>query len=126
MANIDCKMNLRVYIKNVHSYKFMRCNLVGYGLFKLSQDGLIDLLLPILIFMRTGGSFSVGIYSSLATLVAGIVLLIYISLVKNKKIAMWVSTIVLVAVSIMLVVWNSIISFFIYYFIFFIYLIFSK
>lgn len=111
------KISLKEYFKVTHSQKSIKTGLVGYGLFKFSQDGLIDLLLPVLIFIKTGGNFSVGLYSALATLLAGIALMIYIYFGKNKQIAMWVSTGFIVVVSIMLIIWNSIVAFFIYYFV---------
>ncbi len=117
LCKIDYKASYRQYFKITHSYKSIRMGLVGYGLFKFSQDGLIDILLPVLIFMKTGGNFSVGLYSALATLLAGIVLMIYISFVKDKVVAMWISTVFLIAVSILLIFWNSLVAFFIYYFI---------
>ena len=117
LCKIDYKASFRQFLKITHSYKSIKMGLAGYGLFKFGQDGLIELLLPVLIFMRTGGNFSVGLYSALATLVAGIVLFIYITYATNKKVAMWVATVVLCAGSIIMIFSGSIITFFVYYFV---------
>ena len=117
LCKIDYKASFRQFLKITHSYKSIKMGLAGYGLFKFGQDGLIELLLPVLIFMRTGGNFSVGLYSALATLVAGIVLFIYITFATNKKVAMWVATIFLCLGSIIMVFSGSIITFFVYYFV---------
>lgn len=115
-CQIGERINFGVYFKQVNKIKTARLGLLGYAFFKLSQAGMVDILLPILIFIKTGGNFSVGLYSALATVVAGIGLFLYVYFCKRKDIAVWVSTFVLVGVSITLFISNSIVCFFIYYF----------
>lgn len=105
-----------LFNKQRHALYGVWLGLLGYAFFKLSQAGMVDILLPILIFIKTGGNFSVGLYSALATVVAGIGLFLYVYFCKRKDIAVWVSTFVLVGVSITLFISNSIVCFFIYYF----------
>ncbi len=114
---VDEKVSFKKFFKEVHSYKGIRLGYLGYGIYKFSQDGVIDVILPVLIFMRTGGSFSVGLYAALATLIAGIVLIIYLYFCKNKPVAMYVATGFLIAASVMIIAVNSIVTFFVYYFI---------
>ena len=117
VCEVDSKINFKYFFKQVHSYKGIRLGYLGYGLYKFSQDGVIDVLLPVLIFLRTGGNLSVGLYSALATLIAGIVLILYLYFCKNKVVAMYVATAFLVVVSILIIAVNSIVVFFIYYFV---------
>jgi hypothetical protein len=67
--------------------------------------------------MRTGGNFSVGIYAALATLIAGIILIIYLYLCKNKAAALYIATGFLVLASILIIAVNSLVVFFVYYFV---------
>ena len=117
LCEVDSKINYKVFFKDVHSYKGIRLGYLGYGIYKFSQDGVIDVLLPVLIFMRTGGNFSVGIYAALATLIAGIILIIYLYLCKNKAVALYIATGFLVVASILIIAVNSLVVFFIYYFV---------
>ena len=117
VCEVDSKINFKYFFKQVHSYKGIRLGYLGYGLYKFSQDGVIDVLLPVLIFLRTGGNLSVGLYSALATLIAGLVLILYLYFCKNKVVAMYVATAFLVVVSILIIAVNSIVVFFIYYFV---------
>ena len=116
-CEVDKRIKLKYFIKDVHGYKGIKLGYLGYGIFKFSQDGVIDVILPVLIFIRTGGSFSVGLYSALATLIAGGVLIIYLYFCKNKAIALYIATTFLVIVSILIIFFNSLTMFFVYYFI---------
>lgn len=117
VCEVDSKINFKYFLKQVHSYKGIRLGYLGYGLYKFSQDGVIDVLLPVLIFLRTGGNLSVGLYSALATLIAGLVLILYLYFCKNKAVAMYVATAFLVVVSILIIAVNSLVVFFVYYFV---------
>ncbi len=117
LCDVDERVSYKKFFKEVHSYKGIKIGYLGYGVYKFSQDGVIDVILPVLIFMRTGGNFSVGLYSALATLLAGGVLILYVYFSKNKPLAMYIATGFLVAVSILLIIVNSIVIFFIYYFV---------
>lgn len=111
------KYGLTKFIKATYKVPKTRYAYISNLFFNLCNDGVVASFLPILIFMRTGTNFSVGIYSALANLVAGIVLILYCYFCKNKKLAMWLSTIFQVLVSISIIIWNSIVVFFIYYFV---------
>ena len=117
VCEVDSRTNYKLFFKHVHSYKGIRLGYLGYGIYKFSQDGVIDVLLPVLIFLRTGGNFSVGLYAALATLLSGIVLIIYLYFCKNKAIALYITTGFLVVASILIILVNSLVVFFIYYFV---------
>lgn len=111
------QIKIRDFIKGTHKIKRVRMTYLALGLYKFSQNSVVDLLLPILLFMRVGTNFSVGLYSALAVVASGIVLIIYLKLYKFKDPLLMISTILIVAVSIMLTAWTSIVGFFIYYFV---------
>ncbi len=111
------QIKINDFVKGTHKIKRVRMTYLAYGLYKFSQNSVVDLLLPILLFMRVGTNFSVGLYSALAVVASGIALIVYISLYKFKDIWLIISTILIVLVSIMLTAWTSIIGFFIYYFV---------
>lgn len=113
----DQRMKFGQYFKQSRQIKSAKIGLWAYGLFKFSQDGMIDILLPILILIRTGGSFSVGLYSALATFVSGGVLLLYVYFCKRKDIAIWICTCLLSCSSLALIFWSDLVCFFIYYFV---------
>ena len=117
LCEVDAKVSYKEFFKEVHSYKGIRLGYLGYGIYKFSQDGVIDVLLPVLIFLRTGGNFSVGLYAALATFVSGVALIIYLYFCKNKAVALYISTGFLVVASILIIAINSLVVFFIYYFV---------
>ncbi len=110
-------IKLTDFIKGTHKIKRVRMTYLAYGFYKLSQNSVVDLLLPILLFMRVGTNFSVGLYSALAILLSGVVLIVYLKFYKFKDFLLILSTILIIGVSILLTVWTSIIGFFIYYFV---------
>ena len=117
LCEVDKRVKFKDFCKELSSYKGIKIGYVGYGIYKFSQDGVIDVIFPVLIFMRTGESFSVGLYAALATLLGGVALIVYLYFFKNKPIAMYICTGFLVAASALMIIVNSIVVFFIYYFI---------
>ena len=117
LCEVEQTISYKKFFKTLHSYSGVKMGYLGYSLFKFSQDGVIDVILPVLIFVKTGGNFSVGLYAALATLVAGIALIIYLFLCKNKPVAMYVATAFLAVVSLLILVFDSMLMFFIYYFV---------
>ena len=111
------RMNFKKYFVEVNKIKPVRIGFWAYGLFKFSQCGVIDIILSILILIKTGGSFSVGLYSALATLLSGVILILYVYFCKRKKFAIWICTILLSLSSILLIFWSELICFFIYFFV---------
>lgn len=115
--NDSPKIKFKDYIKGVHKIKRVRVTYLAYGLYKFSQNSVIEILLPVLLFMKVGTNFSVGLYSALAVVASGVVLVVYLKFYKFKNAFLILSTVLLVAVSILLTAWASIVSFFIYYFV---------
>lgn len=111
------KIKYREFFKGVHKIKRVRMTYIAYGLYKFSQNSIVDTLLPVLLFMKVGTNFSVGLYSALAAVASGLALLAYLSVYKIKDIIFIISTIMIVAASVLLTAWTSIIGFFIYYFV---------
>ena len=109
-------ISMKQYCSIARKDKAIVYGYTGYSINKFSQDGPIETLLPILLFMRTGTNYSVGIYFALAALIASIALLLYSYFVKKKSIGMWINSACQVIASICILISNSIIIFFIYYF----------
>ena len=84
----------------------------------MSNDLIISIFLPILIYLNTGTNFSVGVYSSIASLIAGLIVL-YLRryFAKKKFLIMWISTVLQVCVSLFILVFSSIYIFFVYFFV---------
>ncbi len=112
---------VHIPIKNYFSYikhhKPVMYGYFGYAIGRFSKNGPVEILLPVLIFMRTSTNYRVGIYASLAALIAGITLMLYTQFGKHKTIGMWICTISRIIVSITLILSGSIVIFFIYYFV---------
>lgn len=117
IENTNQRYGLGKFIKESHKNKGIKYGYIAHLFYNLCNDGVIALFLPLLIFLRTGTNFSVGIYASLASLVSGIILIIYCYFSKNKKVAMWLCTLFQISASICIIIWNSIVIFFIYYFV---------
>lgn len=111
------KIGLLTYFKKVNSKKGCKFVFLSYSFFKMANDLVASMLLPILIYFNTGTNFSVGIYSSVASLIAGLVVILLKSyFAKKKLLIMWISTIFQVSVSILILSFSSIYVFFIYFF----------
>lgn len=110
-----CK--LKDFFAEAKQHKEITYSYIGYGIKRLSNDGPVEKILFILLFLKTGQNYSVGIYSAIAALISGILLLVFVFLLKNSKIVFWLCSIFKFLSSILLLISNSIICFFIYYFI---------
>ena len=71
------RMRLKDFIKESHKDPAVRVGYLGYSLSKFALDGPINIILPIIIFLNSGTNFSVGVYSSLASLIGCIALFFY-------------------------------------------------
>jgi len=114
--NIE-KFPLKEFLKISHKESAVRAGYLGYSLSKFAFDGPINIILPIIIFLNTGTNFSVGIYSSLAALIGCIALYFYSKFSKNQIVSMWIFSILTAIVSILVLVSNSVVVFFVYYFV---------
>lgn len=108
---------IKQFLKDSHSNKGIRYGYSAHLFFNLCNDGVVALFLPLLIFLKTGNNFSVGIYASLASIFSGVFLIIYCYFTKNKKIAMCLCTAFQLVASAAIIIFNSIIIFFVYYFV---------
>ncbi len=109
-------MNKREFFKIAHKEKGIRIGYLGYSLCRFSQNGIVEKLLPIIIFMRMGTNYSVGNYSALASFLASVVLIIYVYYSKNKVLSMYICTFFQILASILILISNSIVIYFIYFF----------
>ena len=105
------------FAKEVRQVKGATAGYLSYMFYNLCNDGIVASFLPILIFLRTGTNFSVGIYSAVASALSGLALIIYCYFSKNKRLAMWLCTIFQLTTAILIIVWNNLVVFFIYYFV---------
>ncbi len=110
-------ISLKEFCRMARQDKNIVLGYAGYCVGRFAKDGAIDTLLPVLIFMKTGTNYSVGLYSALSALICGIALILYSYFCKNKPLGMWISTIVNIIVSLAIVLSGSLVVFFIYYFI---------
>jgi len=117
IKNTNTHYGLIKFIKESHHNKGIRYGYIAHLFFNLCNDGVVALFLPLLIFLKTGTNFSVGLYASLASLISGVALIIYCYYAKNKAIAMWFCTIFQLLTSAGVIIFNSIVIFFTYYFV---------
>lgn len=111
------RMPLKEFFKISHKDADIRAGYLGFSLSKFAFDGPINIILPIIIFLNTGTNFSVGIYASLASLIGCIALFFYSRYSKNQVASMWILSICTAIVSILVLISNSVVVFFIYYFV---------
>ncbi len=117
VKNDTQKYGLINFIKQSHKNKGIKIGYLSHMFYKLSADGIASSFLSLLIFLKTGTNFSVGLYSALASVISGVALIIYCYFNQNKSLTMIINTIIQVVVSFIIIIWSSIIVFFIYYFI---------
>lgn len=110
------KLSLFGFIKKAHKHKHITTAYVSHGIFKASQASVVQILLPILLFMRFNTNFSVGVFSALATGISGIVLILTTKFFKKRNQYIYISTFVAVVVSFVVVLFSSLTLFFVYYF----------
>jgi len=108
-------LSLKTVFVEAHKNKKSKYALFAFGLEKFSQASVIPVLLPLLLFLKTGGEMSVGLYSSLVALFATLSLAVYVGFVKNKPVAMIIASTLNISASIMLILWTNFVSFIIYY-----------
>lgn len=104
------------FAKIAHQESGVRLGYLSYFFYKFSVDGCVELFLPLLIYFKTGTNFSIGIYSAIANLFAGVILIIYCHFNKDKRFADWLSVIVQIVVSLMIIFFGGAVVYFIYYF----------
>ena len=110
------KLSFGEFFKQAHKYKHVKNSYISHAIFKASQASVVQILLPILIFMKFSSNFSVGLYSALATALSGVVLILCTKFYKKRTIYIYVATAVAVVSSIVVVFFSSLTLFFIYYF----------
>ncbi|MBP3619987.1 MAG: hypothetical protein J6J24_04955 [Clostridia bacterium] len=110
-------IKLKEFVNEIKKDKSVRYGYIAYGLKRFSQDGPIERILPILLFLRTGFNHSVGLYSALAAFVGTVILLLYVYFCKKTTLALWIVTILQFISSILIIISGSLVCFFIYYFV---------
>ena len=110
------KIRLRDFIKQAHKFKQVTYSYISHAIHKASQLSVVTYLLPVLLFMKFNTNFSVGIYSSIATAISGVVLIVITRFYKPKNIYIIIATFLAVISSIIILFWSSKTLFFIYYF----------
>ncbi len=110
------RMKMKEFFKVANQEKAVKLGYWGYFFSKFSLDGPIDIIIAVILFMKTGSNFGVGLYSALASFIACILLILYSCFSKKQAFTMWICSICLFAVSILVLISNSIVAFFIYYF----------
>ncbi len=111
------KIKMSNMFKGVFKIKRVKATLIAHGLNKFASGSVIEFLLPILLFLKVGTNFSVGFYAAIATLVGGIMLIIYLALFKYKNSWLITAVVLQIVCATILITWTSPIAFFIYYFI---------
>ena len=109
--------DIRDYIKRAFSIKSLKYSYISFGFYKLSQESAVSILLPVLLYMQVQTNFSVGLYSSLASFISAVVLLLYVKFINKRIITFIICSILVVGAAMALVAAPGIITFFVYFFI---------
>lgn len=111
----DSRMSIRQVNRLCWQDKKIRLGMISYATHKASQDSVVEVLLPVLLFIKIGSEFSVGIYSSIVAAASAIVLIIYTLCIKKKDITMWISSGLHIAMSLVFIFIPNFTLFVIYY-----------
>lgn len=91
------------FIKETKQYPHMKYIYFCQALKRLSEAGLIQMLLPIMLFMNLGSEFSLGIYSSIACVITACWLPVFVKFKNQKNAILLTSMLILIVSSVLLV-----------------------
>lgn len=111
------KITYKQFVKIAFKDKKIKSTYWAYTFYRIFEAGLIQTLLPVLLFLKTGSEFSVGIYKTLIAAVAMILLFVYTYYAKHKTIINWIENALMVISSILLIIYPTFVTFIIYYFV---------
>ena len=92
-------ISLPKYLSVLRQDKYMQMGYFGYAIGVFAKNGAVENILPVLIFMKTGTNYSVGIYSALSALLCGIAIILYSQYCRKKHVGLWINTIINIIVT---------------------------
>lgn len=103
------------FIKDTKAYPHMKYIYFCQGLKRMSEAGVVQTIIPIMLYTSMGSEFSVGIYSTIACVAVVCWLPIFVKLNKYKTPILFSSIIILFISSVVLVLYSNPVTYIIYY-----------
>ena len=104
------------YLKQAKSTPHMNSVYLTHFFKRISESGVVNTLIPIMIFMKLGNSFSLGILSSVASVLMILALTIFTKLYQHRHNVIIIGDIVNIICSILLIIFTNKIIYIIYFF----------
>ena len=111
----DFKFRPLGYWRDTKQYPHMKYIYFCQGLKRMSEAGVVQTIIPIMLYTSMGSEFSVGIYSTIACVAVVCWLPLFVKLKKYKTPILFSSITILILSSIILVIHSSAVTYIIYY-----------
>lgn len=105
------------YFEDLKKYPHMRYIYLAHGFKRMSEAGVVQTILPIMLFMELGSEFSIGIYSTIAYVLTIVWLPAFVRCGNKKNKVLFAFMSVLILSSTILIIFPSKITYILYYFI---------
>lgn len=110
-------LSYKQFVKIAFKDKKIKSTYWAYTCYRIFEAGVIQTLLPVLLFLKTGSEFSVGTYKTIIAAVAVVLLFLYTYYAKHKTLINWIENALMVVSSILLITYPTFVTFIIYYFV---------
>ncbi len=94
----------KAFVEETKQYPHMKYIYICQALKRMSEAGIVQMLLPIMLFMNIGSEFSLGIYSSIACVITACWLPVFVKFRKQKNAILLTSMLILITSSVLLVI----------------------
>lgn len=115
--DIDNTFEPKKFLKVCKQYPHMKNIYISHFFKRMSEAGVVSSIIPIMLFMKLGNGFSIGIYASIASVCTATLLPIFVRLRAHKHAILIVSDVLNIVMSILLIFFVNPVVYIIYYFI---------
>lgn len=114
--NVDNNFEPKKFFKTFKHYPHMKNIYASHFFKRMAEAGVVSSIIPIMLYMKLGSGFSIGIYSSIASICAAILLPIFVKLFAHKHAILIVGDVLSITMSILLIFLINPVVYIIYYF----------
>lgn len=115
--NVDNKFEPKKYFTTFKKYPHLKNIYTSHFFKRMAEAGVVSSIIPIMLYMKLGSGFSIGIYASIASVCTAILLPIFVKLYAHKHTILIVSDVISIIMSILLIFLINPVVYIIYYFI---------
>ena len=107
----------KIFYKRIKLEPKIKLIYISHFFKRMSEAGVVLTLIPIILYMKLGNNFSIGIYASIASILSAILLALFVKLKNKKHVTLLVSDIILLIFSIIFIFYTKPYIYIIFYFI---------